>query len=450
MTARPLSLTTEPIPRLTWRIASPAYVGLLFQTLQQVADTYAAGLLGTDALAALSRSFPLFFALLAIGGGLSQGATALLAHALGAGQVAEARRLLAQALLLGAGVALVVALGGQVFARTILSQLGATGRDLDLVVAYAQCLLGGSLFFVLLLTLNSALAAQGETRVYRNFLLAAFGAKCALNPLLIWGWGPLPALGLPGVALGSVLIQAGGCLLLWRAVRRTKLGELSADLFRPDAHRLRRIAGQALPAFANLETIALGLFVITWFAQQFGKEAVVAFGIAARLEYLVLLPILGLGTAVLGLVGQNHGARQPERVRVAWWFNVRVGLALTAVGGPLLVLLAEPALRIFTDDAQVVAHGQAFLRVAAFTLPAYPILFMTTFLMSGLQCPAYGLWVGLYRQIVAPIALISWFAFTLGGGLDGVWWGICAATWSAALFALWWGWRTVRRLGANG
>jgi Na+-driven multidrug efflux pump len=115
-----------------------------------------------------------------------------------------------------------------------------------------------------------------------------------------------------------------------------------------------------------------------------------------------------------------------------------------AFGGLLVWLLREPAMRLFTSDPNVIRHGRDYLLSASLTLAAYPILFVTVFAMQGIKRPAYGLWIGLYRQIAAPAVVFHTLAFTLGWGLWGVWWGICLVTWSAALFALWWGSRQLR------
>lgn len=189
-------------------------------------------------------------------------------------------------------------------------------------------------------------------------------------------------------------------------------------------------------------TIALGIFVLTWFVKHFGKEAVAASGIATRIEQVVLLPVIGLSSAVLSIVGQNHGAHQPHRVREAWLYNFKMGVLLMVLGGVLVWVLRKPAMKLFTQDPIVISHGIDYLGVAALTLAAYPILFSTVFLMQGLKRPQYGLWIGLYRQFLAPIAVYSLLVFGLGWGLWGVWWGVCFVTWSAALFAIYWGNRT--------
>lgn len=446
--SRPLSLTTDPIPELTWRIALPMSVGMFFNTMFNVVDTFCAGWLGTDALAALSLSFPLFFMVFAAGSGISQGTTALLANALGAGDATEARRLFAQAVLFAAGAGAAMSGAGLLAAPGLFRLLGAEGGYLELALGYMNVILGGGLFFLLAATLNTGLSAQGDNRRYRNFLIAGFLANVALNPVLMLGLGGLPRLGVAGIALATVLVQAGGAVYLGRhALAAGFCRGLSRADFKPDPARLRKIAGQAVPAALNMATIALGVFVITWFVKHFGREAVAASGIATRIEQIVLLPAIGLNSAVLSLTGQNHGAGLSHRVREAWWTNVRLGAGLMLPGGLLLLLVREPAMRLFTGDEQVIAHGRDYLLSAAFTLAAYPVLFVTVFAMQGVKRPAYGLWMGLYRQLAAPVVVFHTLAFTLGWGLWGIWWGIALVTWSAALFALAWGWR---RIGING
>lgn len=441
---KPLVLTTDPIPQLTWRIALPMSVGMFFNTMFNVVDTLCAGWLGTEALAALSLSFPIFFLVIASGSGLSQGSTALLANALGADRLDDARRLFAQSLLFAIVAGLMLSLLGWLAAPWLCQQLGAEGEYLRTVLDYLNVILAGGVFFLLTMILNAALSAQGTTWVYRNFLIVSFVANALLNPLLMWGFAGIPALGVSGIALATVLVQIGGVLFLGSHVRKLPYCEsLRIQDFRPDATLLRRIAGQGIPAALNMLTVALGVFVITWFVKHFGKEAVAASGIATRIEQIVLMPAIGLNTAVLSIVGQNHGAGLHHRVREAWITNVKYGAGLMLLGGLIIGLLREHAMRLFTDDPIVIGHGRDYLLSATFTLAAYPILFVTVFAMQGIKKPAYGLWMGLYRQLLAPAVIFQTLAFTLAWGTWGVWWGICIVNWSGALFALYWGWKKI-------
>ncbi len=451
MNSRPLSLTADPIPQLIWRIALPASVGMLFNTLFNFVDTFCAGLLSTDALAAISLSFPLFFLLIAVGSGLSQGATALIANALGANEKEKARRLFAQSIVFALVAGGMFSIMGLLIAPGLFRLFGAEGTYLATTLAFMNVILAGGIFFVLSMAINSGLSAQGETRPYRNFLVVGFLANCALNPLLMWGLFGLPSLGVSGIALATVIVQIAGCIFLWRKVRQTTVFHaLPTEFFRPDLGFLRQIAGQSVPAALNMMTIAAGVFVVTWFVKQFGKEAVAATGIATRIEQIILMPAIGLSTSMISIVGHNHGAGMPQRVREAWHTNVKYGVSLMIGGGVLLGFFGGHLVSFFTNNPAVIAHGRNYLTAAAFTLAAYPILFVTVFMMQGLKRPGYGLWVGIYRQMIAPIIVMQLLVFGLGWGLWGVWWGFCFVTWSAAIFALWWGWRTVRQVSSPG
>ncbi len=439
------SLTTDPVSNLLWRIAIPSSVGMCFNTLFNFVDTYCAGLLDTDALAGLSLSFPFFFSLIAIGSGLMQGTIALLANSLGAGDRNEAREFFAQSIVLAIVLGGVVSIAGWVATPWMFRQFGADGAYLKSAVCYMKVIFAGGIFFLLSMMLNGGLASQGNTRTYRNFLIAGFLANCLLNPLLMWGLLDTPRLGVAGIALATVLVQIGGCLWLWHQAFSTELlSRFPARFFLPDYALMRKILSQSLPAVLNMFTIAMGIFVVTRFVQQFGRDAVAAAGIATRIEQVILMPAIGLSTALLSIVGQNHGAGLAQRVAEAWIKSIRYGVALMLGGGLVLWLLREPALHIFTHDPAIIALGSQYLTVASLTLAAYPILFATVFLMQGLKRPSYGFWMGIFRQVAAPLVVFQMLAITFAFGLWGIWWGICLVNWSAALFAFWWGRRTVR------
>jgi len=439
---RHLSLTSDPISRLTWQIALPMSVGMFFHTMFNVVDTFCAGWLGTEALAALSLSFPVFFILISIGSGLSQATTALIANALGAEDTEDARLIFTQSIFFALSSGLLLSLLGLLCAPWLYQQLGAEGSYLRTSLSYMNVILTSAVFFLVPMVLNAALSSAGNTRPYRNFLIAGFFANLALNPIFIWGLIGIPRMGVGGIALATVLIQIGGASYLWLHVRKSPHSmNITWQELIPKWKVLSRIAAQAIPASLNMLTIAMGIFVITWFVKHFGKEAVAASGISVRIEQIVLMPAIGLNSAVMSLVGQNFGAHKLDRVREAWITNVKYGAGMMVLGGLIIYLVRDPAMRLFTSDEVVISHGKDYLLSASLTLPAYPILFVTVFALQGIKKPSYGLWIGLYRQLIAPVIVFHTLTFSLGWQLWGVWWGICLVTWSAALFAIWLGFK---------
>ncbi len=442
-----LSLTTDPIPQLTWSIALPLSVGMLFSTLFNVVDTVCAGWLGTDASAALALSFPPFFILFSIGSGISQSTTVLMSTAIGRGDATGARKIFSQTLILTLAAGLSASVAGLLAAPRLFHFLGAEGEYFHTSMAYMNVILAGGVCFMLPMVFNAALSANGNTRPYRNFLITGFVLNLLLNPVLMWGLVGLPRMGVAGIALATVIVQFVGISYLGCLVLRSSVyeGFHLKDLI-PDPAVQRDIVHQALPAVMNMLTLALGAFVVTWFAKHFGKEAVAAGGIAARVEQFLLMPTVGLNAALLSIVGQNHGAGLPERIRLAWRNNVKAGVVMLILGAGALALFREPVMSWFTSDEVVMSKGRDWLLAAAFTLPAYPVLFATVFTMQALKRPAYGLWLGLYRQLAAPLLVIHWLAFGVNWGLSGVWWGVCIVTWSAAMLALWHGHRQTHKL----
>jgi Na+-driven multidrug efflux pump len=207
------------------------------------------------------------------------------------------------------------------------------------------------------------------------------------------------------------------------------------DIF-PKPGPFKEIARQGLPASFNMLTVGMGIFVITYFVSQFGKEAVAAYGIAMRIEQIVLVPTIGLNIATLTLVAQNNGAGLLDRVQETLRKCLKYGAFIMAAGSVVVFMGARVLMTLFTGDESVIAIGATYLRIDALVLYAYVLLFVHVAALQGMKRPMFALWVGLYRQIVAPFILFWAVTRVLHFGLLGIWWGIFAITWSAAIFTL--------------
>jgi Na+-driven multidrug efflux pump len=184
-------------------------------------------------------------------------------------------------------------------------------------------------------------------------------------------------------------------------------------------------------------TVALGMFIINFFIARAGSTAgLAAYGVALRIEQIALLPAMGFNVAILSLVGNNFGAGRLERVhetfRVALKYSFFVMVAMLGIVLPFAGVL----MRVFTNDPEVVAIGRQYLYIEGLVYYAYIILFSSVSLMQGMKRPMPALWIGLYRQLVAPPIIFFLFSEVFGWGLTGIWWGIFTVTWSAALIAL--------------
>ena len=430
-----MDLTKDPIPGLVRKLAVPASVGFFFNTMYNVVDTYFAGFISTDALAALSISFPVFFILLAINSGVSMGGTALIANALGEKNPEKATKVCFQCLSFGAILSIFLSVTGYFVTPLLFRILGATGGYLEAALAYMNVILAGTVFFILQSILNACLNAQGDTKPYRNVLIFGFFLNCILDPWFLYGGFGVPAMGIAGIALATVLIMCLGMLYLLYKFSKTELWRRPTLSLLAPSKVYREIAGQGFPASVNMVTVAVGIFLITWFISFFSDESVAAYGIATRIEQILLLPTIGLNVAVLSLTGQNNGAGKLLRVRETLNVAMKNGLLMMAAGGLILFPMAEPMMRIFTQDPQVVAHGVDYLRIASITLCSYVVIFQTGNMLQGLKRPMFSLFMGLYRQIFAPLLVFYLLAFKLDMNENGVWWGVFLVTWSAAVIA---------------
>lgn len=426
-----------PVSRALRQLAIPAGVGFFFTTMFNVVDTFYGGLISTEALAALSLSFPVFFFIIAAGSGVSTGATALIGNALGANRNEDARDYTVQAISFAVLTALTITAVGLAASPALFTLLGASGDYLTLALSYMNVIFSGTLFFLLNYILNSGLYASGNTRCFRNFLVAGFFLNLILDPWFLYGGLGVPPLGLPGIALATILIQGSGNFYLLVQLRKTGLLQgCRPASFIPRKEAFRELARQGFPASLNMLTVGLGVFVITWFLSRFGKDAVAAYGIAARIEQTALLPVMGLNIATLALVAQNNGARLYQRIEQTVKTALITGIVITLPAAVLVFLFAAQLMALFSSDAAVIAIGVSYLRIAAFIFCAYVTLYINVFALQGMKRPQFAIWIGVFRQIIVPIPVFFLFVEHLGWGIRGIWWGIFLITWTAAVIAI--------------
>ena len=434
------------IPLLIRKLAIPASVGFIFNTLFNVVDTYYGGRISTAALAAMGLTFPVFFIILAMGMGMGTGTTALISQSLGAGQNEEADKIGYQAVTFSVINSVLLMIAGLATAPFLFRILGATNNYLDISVKYMDTILYGTVFFLINSILNSLLTARGDTRTYRNYLIVGFFLNLILDPWFIYGGLGFPALGIRGIGFSTVLIQFFGAIYMITITRKLNVFQ-NAHLrdFIPDRKYFSALFGQGFPASLNMLTVALGIFVITWFASKFGKEAVAAYGIATRIEQIALLPTIGLNIAALTLAAQNMGANRPERVYESWKLNLQYGLGIISFGTLAVLLFARQLMQAFTADVQVIEIGIEYLQIAALFFFAYIFLNMSVSTLQGMKKPLYAIFVGVYRQILMPLPLFLFLAVFLHWGTKGIWWGIFLVNWSAGIFTFFYTRKQIRK-----
>jgi len=424
------NLIEAPISKLIKKIAIPASIGFLFNTLFNVVDTYFAGQISTEALSGLSVSFPIFFIIISIASGFGNGLTALVSNALGKKDLKLFHQLFLNALALGMLFGLLFIFIFPLIIEPLFDLQGVSGLERTFGLNYTKTIFFGAIFFIINFMLNAVLSSQGNTKPFRNYLVVGFFLNIVLDPMLIFGWFGLPRLETTGVALATIIVQAFGTIYL--SYHAFKSDAFDMSLFTSSKLELSKIAAilkQSIPATLNLASIAIGAFIINYYVLQYGSEyAVGAYGVALRIQQVALLPTIGLNFAVIALIGQNYGANQISRVLETNRYALKYGIILASISGLLIFLFSEPLMRIFSSDPDVISIGSQYIKIDTIGFLTYVIMNIMTSALQGIKKPLYGLMIAFFRQLF-PLLIFPLFAITFGFELLGVWYGIVAVNW---------------------
>ena len=236
-----MNLIKEPISSLLKKIAIPASVATLFQTLFNIVDTFFAGKISSDALSALAKSFPIYFILIAASVGVTVGGTSLIANSIGEKNKENVLRYFGQTIIYGIVLSVLVTIIGLFFATDIFILMGSSLKVMNLGLEYTNVIFSGSIIFISVVALNSLLHAEGDTKTFRNVLILSFFLNIFLNPLFIFGFGPIPAMGVTGIGIATIICQIIAFLLLLNKIIKSKtIKKISLKYFYPNISFLEK------------------------------------------------------------------------------------------------------------------------------------------------------------------------------------------------------------------
>ena len=441
------SLTTGPLGKHIRNIALPLSVGFFFNTMYNVVDSFYAGQVSTEALAAMALSFPVFFIIISISEGIARGGSALIANAIGAGNQEKESELSGQLFSLGLICAVILTFIGLKTAEPLFLKLGASGTYLELAKGYVSPLFWGAAFFLLNSMSNSILLAHGDSKTFSKVLIAGFFLNLILDPWFLYGGFGLPAMGVPGIAWATVVIQAlGGLFLFFTVLRRGYIKINLLGYLLPKLRVYGEILYQGIPTAFSMMSIALGFFVTTYYLQFYGQVSVAAFGVGTRIEQMALLPAIGLNAAIVSIVGQNNGAGYMERVQETMKLSVRYGIYLIAASSILMYLLARPLVDLFTDDPEVIEVGTTYTRIMALIQWAYVMTFTHTGFLQAIKRPLYGFIESIIRKIVLPLGIFYVVVDVYKVELTGFWSAMAIINVVMAIVTIIWAQWVLRKL----
>jgi len=424
-----LNLLKDPIPSLIKKIALPASIGTLFQTLFNVVDTFFAGTISPEALSALAKSFPIYFIIIAACVGVTVGGTSLIANSIGENNKHKIHGYFAHTIIYGFIISIVITLIGLLFAPYLFELMGSESEVIQLGLSYTNVVFGGSIIFIMLVALNSLLHADGDTKTYRNVLILSFLLNILLNPLFIFGFGPIPAFGISGIGIATIAAQSVGLIIIFFKVSASiRIRDISPKDFNINFHTLTNLFFQSAPISAALLLISVGNFIILSFIGVFGEFATAGYGSAARFEQILLLPVLGLNTAIISIIGQNFGSKNYLRVKESYFKAVIYGFTIMIISGLIIFVSADRIVSIFSDNQEVINYGTSYLKISALIFPAYPIFFISNGFFMAIKKSTYSMYLNIIRNVILPIPTILVAQF-FDGGFNTFFWSYCFFNW---------------------
>lgn len=446
----PTDLTQGNIWHHIYRIATPVIWGQIFNSLYNWIDTYWGGKISSETLAAFSITFPIFLVSIAMGQCIAGGSMVLVSNAFGAKETDKAKHYLKQAVLLSIVIGAVMLIVILLLGKTLLSLLGAEGVVLQNGIDYLYVLAFGFPFLMIYFALNTGLIAQGNTKFMRNVLILNAGINFLLDPLFLYGFDIggvtiIPAMGIKGIALATVLVQILGAVIAWYKIQSLESTRwIKGDSLKIERKTAGSILKYGLPSLLQIGLAAVGLGLVNFFLSKFtgadipeffrgGDHALAGYGIALRIEQLALVPTFGLGIALSALVGQNNGAKKIGRIRESYWKTIVGALGLWVfIMGPL-ALFGTYIIQIFTQDPKVIEVAHYYLFFAFFAFMGYQIVGSSSGVLSGMKHPYISIAILISRQTIMPLLFIPLFAYAMKRGIYGIFTSVVISVWIAGI-----------------
>ncbi len=380
-----MDLTVGSIPRNLIVFSLPMLAGNLLQVSYSLVNAFWVGkYLGTNALAAVTVSFPAVFVLIAVGFGLTIAANIMVAQYVGAREWDDLKKTIQTSILFVAGLSFVFLAVGLHFAPHLLRAMDTPEEVLPIAVSYLRIYYWTMPFGFGVFLISAILRGIGDSKTPLYFLAISVGLNTLLDPLLIFGVMGLPKLGLNGAAYASIIAQALALIgLMIYIPKRRPLVTADWRHLRFDPKTAWLLIRIGFPTMIQQSVVSISLIFIISFVSAFGANADAAFGAGLRIDQVAFMPALTIGAAVSTLSGQNLGANQQARVREVFWWGILVSAGISLLISVLAMGIPSVFLRAFLNDPAVISIGVTYLRIVGITYTLYAIMFVSNGVING-------------------------------------------------------------------
>jgi putative MATE family efflux protein len=439
-----------PITRALVTLAIPIILGNILQTGYQLTDAFWVGRLGAAAVAAVSVSFPVTFLVIALGSGLAMAGATLSAQYMGAGRQDMVNHVAAQTMVMVAISSVVLGGIGYALSPALLTLLGVAPDVYAGALGFMRVSFVGIIFVFIYAMFQALMRGIGQTRVPLFIVLGTVFLNFVLDPLFIFGWGPVPALGVMGAALATLVTQALAALIGIVIFLRGRHGiKLHWRALMPDPPYLKRAFFLGFPGSVELSTRGLGLMIMSFLVASFGTLTIAAYGVGSNVLQVVTIPAMGLSMAVSTLVGQNMGAGNIDRASRVARLGALCGFGVLSLTGIVAYLLAAQIVAFFIPgDPAVIAEGARFIRIMCLAWGGMGIQLsiVSAFRASGNMLIAMVIALVSQWMIQFPLAYVLSKHTILQA--EGLWWSFPVTNVAVALIAIAWfargSWKTTK------
>ncbi len=429
--------TKGSLKRAVFLLSVPMVLEMIMESVFAVVDVFFVSKLGADAVATVGITEAIMTLVYAISIGLAMATTAMVSRRIGEHKPKEAANTAFQAVITGISISLLIAIPGFIFAEDILRLMGASSHMVHELSGYTRIMLAGNVVIMLLFIINAIFRSAGDAAISMRVLWIANILNIILDPCLIFGIGPFPELGITGAAIATNIGRGVAVIyqfyILFRGKRRIKLG-WSDLVIRPLLiYRLIKISMGGIGQNIIATSSWIGLVRIV---SIYGSEVVAAYTIAIRVMIFTLLPSWGISNAAATLVGQNLGAKQPDRAEHSVWITARINMIFMGVISIFFIVVPEIFIRLFIADVRVVEIGSSCLRIMSYGFLAYALGMVLINSLNGAGDTRTPTFINLIAFWMVEIPLAYFLAITLGYEERGVFASVVIAETVLTLMAL--------------
>ncbi len=437
------------LKRAIFLLAVPMILELMMESTFAVVDIYFVSQLGASAVATVGLTETYLFLLYSIAMGLATAVTAVVARRIGEKDRKSASVASVQSIFLGLLASVPFAAAGIFFSGDLLGLMGADTWAMTQGYRYTAWMLGGNVVIVLLFVINAIFRGAGDAAIAMRVLWIANGINILLDPVLIFGWGPFPAMGIEGAAIATTVGRGCGVAIqLWTLFKGGKHIRVAAAQLYWDAKMMLSIFRTSLGGIGQMIVSMTSWIFLMRILAEVGSEAVAGSTIAIRIMMFTMMPAWGMANAAATLVGQNLGAGNADRAESSVWKTGTYNMVFLIGISVLYFFLNEELMMIFTDNARVIAIGAEWLRILSYSFFVYGWWMVSTQAFNGAGDTQTPTRINLVFFWMIQIPL-SWFlAIRMEWQETGVFWGVFISETSVGIFTLWLfsrgGWKTAK------